>query len=270
MSTDTSSVMPITRLAGIARELTVTQRLRPADRPRLAMDILWCRALRFVRLPREDAARSIRMRDGSLLTYRLNRGDLQAVREIWIEGAYIPPPEARGVRYVVELGANIGLTSVYLHRRLAPDYVIAVEPEPANAAILRRNLAQNAVPSLVLEAAVGPVDGRASFRRERDSNVGRLDAAGGLEVDVLSVASVLGRLPDPTGRVLLKMDIEGGEDEVFRGDLAWLGRIHCFQGELHSVHTDVDRISGLLEGAGLPFRQGAEPGCGPAACWVRP
>jgi FkbM family methyltransferase len=270
MSTDTTpTVMPLSRLAGIARELTVTQRLQPVDRPRLALDILWYRAMRFTSLPREDTARTIGLRDGSRLTYRLNRGDLQAIREIWIEGAYIPPPEASDVRYIVDLGANIGLTSVYLHRQLKPDYVIAVEPDPANAAILRRNLAQNGVPALVLEAAAGPVDGRAGFRRERDSNVGKLDAAGGLEVDVLSIASILDMLPDHPGQVLLKMDIEGGEDAVFRGDLSWLNRIHCFQGELHLGHADTDGISALLDRSGLPFRPGAIPGRGPAACWVR-
>ena len=260
--------MPIARLTGIARELTVTSRLRLADRPRLALDILWYRALRFATLPREDGARTIGMRDGTRVTYRLNRGDLQTIREIWTEGAYIPPPEAHGVRYLVDLGANIGLTSVYLHRQLRPDYVIAVEPDPANVALLRHNLAQNGVPSLVVEAAAGPVDGSASFRRERDSNLGRVDASGELEVDVLSIGSILDRLPDRPGKVFVKMDIEGHEDDVFRGDLSWLDRIDCFVGEMHAAHT-ADRISSLLERAGLPFRPPGVPGIGPGAYWAR-
>ena len=103
------------------------------------------------------------LRDGTRLTYRRNRGDIQAIREIWLDEVYSPPREAQGLPNVVDLGANIGFTSVYLARRLRPACIVAVEPDPENARILRRNLEQNDIHSIVIEAAVGPYDGTTGF-----------------------------------------------------------------------------------------------------------
>lgn len=48
--------------------------------------------------------------------------------------------------YVVDVGANIGIYTLMLARRVGPDgKVLAVEAEPANAARLNRNIALNAM-----------------------------------------------------------------------------------------------------------------------------
>ena len=52
---------------------------------------------------------------------------------------YMPWPEASTLRQVVDLGANIGFTSIYLYRRLTVEYLIAVEPDPDNVRVLRQN-----------------------------------------------------------------------------------------------------------------------------------
>jgi FkbM family methyltransferase len=241
---------------------------RLASWPRLFIDILLFRLMRFARLPREDTTRTVRMRDGTRLTYRLNRGDIQAIREIWLDQVYMPPPEATALRQVVDLGANIGFTSVYLSRRLNAPHVVAVEPDPANVAILRRNLQQNRVRGIVIDAAVGPVDGLAAFRRERASNLGQLHADGDLSVEVVSMPSVIDYLPDSSCQTLLKLDIEGGEEQLFTGDLSWLSRFDCLLAELHPERADLGRITDLIETAGLRFRSGGIFG-EPQACWIR-
>lgn len=259
---------PLTRLAGLLHELSVVTRFRLAHWPRLVGDILLFRVMHFVHLSREDAARTVRMRDGTWLTYRLNRGDIQAIREIWLDEVYRPPPEAAEMRQVVDLGANIGFTSLYLSRRLNTTHVIAVEPDPANVAILRRNLTQNEVSATVIDAAVGPIDGHATFRRDRESNLGHLASDGDISVQVLSMPSVIAGLPDPTGATLLKLDIEGGEEQLFTGDLSWLRRFSCLLAELHPTRADVDRIADLIDGSGMRFRPGGGRGQ-PQPCWVR-
>lgn len=250
------------------RELLVVQQFAVRHWPRVAADVLLYRLMVVTRVPREGACRTVQMRDGTMLTYRLNRGDIQAIREIWRDEVYKPGAEMTALTQLVDLGANIGFTSLYLARRLNLEYVIAVEPDPTNARILRRNLEQNEVPGHVVEAAVGPTDGRAAFRRDRDSRVGRLDAVGDIGVRVLSMRSVIENLPEEVRPTMLKIDIEGGEEELFSGDVSWLGHFDCLMAELHPGLADMDRITGLIEAAGLRFRAGGPRG-EPTGRWLR-
>lgn len=234
----------------------------------MVADILGFRVLRLVRFPRAHATRTVTTREGTLLTYRLNRGDIQAIREIWLDEVYQPPHEAYRMRSVVDLGANIGFTSVYLAQRLRPACLVAVEPDPDNVAILRRNLAQNGIDAIVIEAAVGPSDGSARFRRNASSNLGVLADDGDVTVPVVSVPSIMERLGPSPQRMLLKLDIEGGEQQVFAADVGWLDQIGCLLAELHPAVADVEQIVALIERSGLALRQGGGPGQ-PPACWVR-
>jgi len=69
---------------------------------------------------------------------------------------------------VVDIGANIGIWSVLMSRAVGPGgTVLAFEPSPANAALLRANLDRNGCENVVVvEAAV-----------RRTSGSGRLDTA---------------------------------------------------------------------------------------------
>jgi FkbM family methyltransferase len=165
-------------------------------------------------------------------------------------------------------GQISGFTTLYLARRLGVKHIVAVEPDPVNPAILCRNLEQNRLSATLLEAAVGPFDGRARFRRERASNLGSLDPRGDVEVEVQSMQSVLDQLPDPDAETLLKLDIEGGEEQLFTGDLSWLGRFHWLMAEFHPAQADLDRITQLIDESGLRFRAGGSRG-EPAPCWSR-
>lgn len=58
---------------------------------RLALDIVLYRVLRVIRLPNENRPRTIRLRSGERLTYRLNRGDIQSIREVFFGEVYRLP-----------------------------------------------------------------------------------------------------------------------------------------------------------------------------------
>lgn len=72
-----------------------------------------------------------------------------------------------GARTVVELGANIGTQTLYLSLTGRFDRVLAVEADPANAALLARNVAQNGLDGTVAIAteAVGAEEGTAMLAR---------------------------------------------------------------------------------------------------------
>lgn len=67
----------------------------------------------------------------------------------------------------------------------------------------------------------------------------------------------------------MKLDIEGGEEHLFTGDLGWLAEVECLLAEFHPATADIDRITGLLETAGLRCRLPTSADAGPIAYWAR-
>lgn len=242
------------RVRGIARELGGARTIagNRGSLARLAADIGLYRVLRFEDLRASDRTRQVRLRDGTTLTYRLNRGDIQGLREVWMNETYRLPVELGAVDTVVDLGANIGLTSVYLARRHQPRRVIAVEPLAENARLASLNLRQNGVAGEVVEAAVGPEDGTAHFSRARDSNVGRL-GEDGVEVRVVSMRTLLDTLPEGRPIDILKLDIEGGEQPLLDGDRGWLERVRVLIAEFHPEQVDYPRLRQLICDAGFEY-----------------
>jgi len=127
---------------------------------------------------------------------------------------------------ILDLGANIGLASLYLAKHWPGAEILAVEPSPANFALLQRNLAP--FPRLrAVEAAVAAADGAvrivnpegpAAGHRTGPPGAGAADA-----IPALSIASLLALAPGAEPW-LAKVDIEGAERELFAGPLEWLDR----------------------------------------------
>jgi len=219
------------------------------SRLRLASQMLWFPARK--RLPARSVARlrRVRVAGGVHLTYRLERGDVQTVREVWLQEIY-RPPHPTTIRTAVDLGAHIGMTTVWLARRCDCDAIIAVEPSPANLQLLRRNLADNHVGATVLEAAVGAADGDAHFSTGARSNVGRV-TPGEPNVRLLSVGSVLAHFPAGTQVDLMKLDVEGAERAVLEGDLSWCDRVRNVVLEVHETVAPVQWVTEVLAGRGF-------------------
>jgi FkbM family methyltransferase len=240
-------------IRGVAIELRAGHRTLAdwRSKARWTADIFLQRAPRALRGPRRDASRSIRLASGIQIRYRLNRGDLQSIREVWLNQAYRVPADLGAVKTIVDLGANIGLTSLYLAATHQPRRLVAVEPDSANAELVRQNLALNGIHGSVLEAAVAATDGVAYFQDDTRSNVGHL-AATGRAVRAVSMDTVLAELGTDVVDIL-KMDIEGGEEDVLSGDLAWLTNVRCLVVEFHPGLVDSGRLARLLEAHGFTY-----------------
>ncbi len=227
------------RLAGNARSCV-----------RLCADFILARLLTVLPQRMRNRRRRITTRTGITLCYRLNKGDLQGIREVWLDEVYrLPCPEPAGV--VLDLGANIGLTSLWLARRYPVTRIIAVEPDPANAALVRENLSANGINAEVVEAAVGPKDGIAGFAFSSASNLGHVSSEGS-PVTMVSVESLMERF-QLTRLDLVKVDIEGGEQELFLGPGDWLERVQSMIVEFHPDDVDYPRLTGFLEQRGFRY-----------------
>ncbi len=123
----------------------------------------------------------------------------------------------------VDVGANIGSYTV-LAAAVCGAEVIAVEPDPGTMIALKRNIEVNGIEGRVrlVEAALGAQEGTAQFTVGLDT-MNRMATgadASVREVQVMTLDDVVGdRNP-----VLLKLDVEGFETEVFAGAKATLAK----------------------------------------------
>src|SRR5262249_22479783 len=155
----------------------------------------------------------------------------------WVDECYRLPDGAEP-KYIIDLGANIGMSSLWFAKRYSRAKVIAVEPSPDNARITRLNLETNAVNGEVIEAAIGPDDGTIFFNEGPESNVGRVSDKGGNPVKMVSMDTVLRALPSGSAVDVIKIDIEGSEARLLAKNLEWLDRVKSLVMEFHLGECD--------------------------------
>jgi FkbM family methyltransferase len=235
----------------LRRELPVAFRLGGDVRSSclLLCDVFIYRCLRALPGISRAGDRRLLLRRGIPVYYRRNRGDLHTFREVWLAEAY-RLPFALEPRTIVDLGANVGLTSLWLSCRYPLDRLVAVEPSASNVKVLRKNLSSHNVS--VIHAAVGPVDGSALFAEHEESHLGRV-GSGGVRVRQVSMRTVLAEFRPHTMVDLLKVDIEGFEEYLFSGDVSWLQRIRSIIIEIHPLVVDRGDIVARIRAQGFTF-----------------
>ncbi len=133
---------------------------------------------------------------------------------------------------IIDAGANIGAASIWFATNFPGARIIAVEPEPANAEMCRRNVAR--FPNVqTVEAALGATAGRTAIS---DGNgeawaftTSRSDDG---TIPIVTIPELAGAVPN--GRLFAaKIDIEGFESDVFSQGTAWLETLKFFFIEPH-------------------------------------
>jgi FkbM family methyltransferase len=131
----------------------------------------------------------------------------------------------------VDVGANIGTHSIYAALSGYFDRVIAIEPEPRNAAILRDNFSLNDIPIHldIVQKAVGGGTGPIYLSlHETDSGMHSVTTERGdrsIEVALDTLPNILDQLRVPPEDIgFLWMDAEGHEFDVFKATDALFSR----------------------------------------------
>jgi FkbM family methyltransferase len=134
---------------------------------------------------------------------------------------------------ILDAGANIGASAAYFTHLYPDAQVIAVEPEPNNAALLRMNCPQQNVHAV--EGAIGAVDGTLFLVDPALGDWGfRVETAGDRPVPVYAVETLLNRFDRKTVFPLIcKIDIEGGEAHLFETNTGWMDCFPLIIIELH-------------------------------------
>jgi FkbM family methyltransferase len=200
--------------------------------------------------PRESI-RTVKFKNGAVIKYSLNEGDIQSVREVMIDQIY-RVPESLLPSVMVDLGANIGLASIFYHFKYGCDVLMCVEPLKRNVKKLRENLAINGIDAIVHEAAISSVAGTLRFKEYLSSNVGHVDQNGDLLVNCITMDEIL--RDTPNNRIdVLKIDIEGHEQTFLSQNNSWLNRIGAILIEFHPEVVDYGGSVEILRANGFRY-----------------
>jgi FkbM family methyltransferase len=119
----------------------------------------------------------------------------------------------------VDIGANVGLFSLFIAATARAARILAIEPEPGNFARLAFNIAANpGLPITPLALALGETEGTAVIMLNARDRGGTRMVAGGMQAGGVEVRcrALLRVITDAglTGIDALKIDVEGAEDKV--------------------------------------------------------
>lgn len=172
----------------------------------------------------------------STVTLRPRSNDIYTFSEIFFEKLFAPLLEGvKNPATVIDLGANIGLSTLFFLRHWLGCRVFALEPDLANFRLANRNLKNFANRAVVERAAVWTNDGLVRFaapEKAGEVNAGSVVDAGGVEVHGYSLPTIIAK-SNFRSVDLLKIDVEGAERHLFDGSCDWLKDVRAIAIEFH-------------------------------------
>jgi FkbM family methyltransferase len=178
----------------------------------------------------------------------LRPADMYIWNEIFVDNVYeniLPPMPSPNI---LDLGANVGIAALWFSRMYQDARIFCVEPDPHNFELLKKNISilvsVKAVRFAVhnkcetLEMYSPECDSRPCALRTRPSKKG---LAYGMPIDNLITLSQFKTID------LLKVDIEGAEDDLFLGEpeLPWLKQVNHLVVEVHDQNQKRPLIAAI-------------------------
>lgn len=183
------------------------------------------------RLPRPHSSDGVKLTVADIadLRWMIREGttDWNTVNACSAQDEYLLRDEMVEGKLVFDIGAHVGGVGVWLASRGA--FVVFVEPVPANAEQVRRNLALNGLPGMVVAAALGT--NHVALGPEGDAHEFIANPWPGAR-EVECVETTFGRLVDTFGAPdIVKLDCEGGEWSAFLDPA--IRKVRLIVGEYH-------------------------------------
>jgi FkbM family methyltransferase len=165
---------------------------------------------------------------------RLGTTDVAAFEHVFVNEEYgfslAQPPSV-----IIDAGANVGMSAVYFSIRYPGATIIAIEPEPTNFELLKKNteLYPNIIP---VNAALWNHDGIVQVHDSGGGHWGMRVASADTSSDSKITSVTLQTLlkQHEIGHIdLLKVDVEGAEYEIFEDAPLWIDHVDVICIELH-------------------------------------
>ncbi len=184
--------------------------------------------------------------DTAKLAMRPDTSDQAVYHQIFEEEQYADVLGKMEFKAIIDAGANIGLSTVWLARQFPKATVVAIEPDLENFAVLERNVNENNARAYLIPGALWSTDGHGKMVDDGNGKWAMRvvpDATGtvGLMTMDRAISMVEERVKGAHMKLerpcLVKMDIEGAEAEVFR-DHEWLRKVDMLAIEIHGEEAD--------------------------------
>ena len=184
---------------------------------------------RAIKRSEEEIVYSIENVNGKPLQVSIRGGassDVMVVTQVFFNKEYSPVvqeiakwKQQHKIEFIIDAGANAGYTTCYLKAFFPAATVVAIEPDSKNAAQIRKNFLLNNFSGLTLiEGGLWPKDSwlelKNDFRDGKDWSFYVVESHVETNLKGYSFESIL-KLFDRSTIDLLKIDIEGGEKELF-------------------------------------------------------
>jgi len=163
---------------------------------------------------------------------------------------HVPPPELPSGAVILDLGANIGLTSAEMAWNNRDCRIIAVELDPDNVELASTNTSFLEGRVEVVHGGIWTEDGTIDYGGESQqgfsigSSIGNSRSAPSIRVARLLRERGISWVD------YMKMDIEGAELAVLEDAEDWIGMIGSLKVEIHQME-EFDRVWALLEHYGF-------------------
>ena len=144
--------------------------------------------------------------------------------------------------YIIDAGANIGMTSIYFANKYKNAKIIAIEPEEENYELLKTNT-KNYPNVIAVKAALWNTSGEISlfdtglestgFMVETNASAIKLGTKNMKHLTQAITVDEIMRDYKIDSIDIIKIDIEGAEKEVFESCNNWIDKTKCVIVELH-------------------------------------
>lgn len=138
-------------------------------------------------------------------------------------------------KLVLDLGANVGFSCLYFCNHISDVKILAVEPEMNNLKCLEYN-SINYDEIKIINGAIGGSPGKANiFDTKADSNAFTVNRSKDELLNNLTIFSInqLIDMHQAKELFIVKIDIEGFEDDLFSDNLSWIDKTDIIIIELH-------------------------------------
>ena len=182
-----------------------------------------------------------------LLHYRAETSDGKAIQQIYQNREYAIERLRRAAEIfafvdvehrvglnplIIDAGANIGASAVYFALAFPDALVVAIEPEEKNFALLRQNTEGLSVHCM--QAALASSPGKVKVVDPGEGHWGYRTEAVTEETGIQCVTiPEIFEMARPRFPFIVKIDIEGGESDVFLKNTAWVAKTPIIIIELH-------------------------------------
>ena len=181
---------------------------------------------------------------------RTYSGDIDIFYEIFFRKVY-EIQSTKNASMVIDLGANVGLATLFFLSKYPSAKILSVEPDPENAKLFRKNLSKEITQGKVafFEAAVSDHAGKMFLSQpvlKYNPTLSKEKSANAIEVEVLSMHQLveLARV-DRIG--ILKIDIEGAEEGILLNNEDWLSKVDSIIVEIHSEKSIKNIVATLQQ-----------------------